>query len=380
MLGQIERMSKAWESKSNYGSNKRARYNNNNKRDPPEGMNAIWESAVEKAKEQLHTKATEEEPKSKDPPQHSPSDSEFSSCSDNEEYHNEFRHLNIHEWNSKIEYSYVGEQLHTLNDIQKPKKKVYKLNNYIPMLIGLLNIHLGKEKNKPIQILCDSGTTAMIILGKHTTKLRNKKDKRTTWITKAGTFTTSEKCRVQVQLPEFDDNKVIEYKVHVDSSPKAITSQYDMIMGCDLMAELGLQLDFKERVMTWDSSTAPMKSHSMITSNPEFTEYLENLELSYQVQELYDRMDKILDADYHKADLNKVTEEAIHLTPEEQKQLNFLLKRYEHLFDGQLGKWKGKPIDIELKPGVQPYHAKNLFQFHSLWKLQLEKSVKDYVK
>ena len=47
--------------------------------------------------------------------------------------------------------------------------------------------------------------------------------------------------------------------------------------------------------------------------------------------------DRILDADYHKADLNKVTAEAVHLVPAEQKRLNFLLKRYEYLFDGNLG-------------------------------------------
>ena len=66
-------------------------------------------------------------------------------------------------------------------------------------------------------------------------------------------------------------------------------------------------------------------------------------------------MDRILDADYHKANINEVTAEAVHLTPEEQKQLNFLLKRHEDLFDGQ---WNGPPIDFELKEGVKPCHAK----------------------
>ena len=71
-----------------------------------------------------------------------------------------------------------------------------------------------------------------------------------------------------------------------------------------------------------------------------------------------DRMDRILDADYHKANINDVTAEAVHSTPEEQKQLNFLLKRHEDLFDGQLGKWNGPPINFELKEGAKPYHAK----------------------
>ena len=188
--------------------------------------------------------------------------------------------------------------------------------------------------------------------------MRNKYEKESTWLTKAGTFTTNKKCKVQVTLPEFDDNKIIEYEVHVDDSPDAASHSYDMIMGCDLMAELGIKMDFGDRVMTWNGITAPMKSRSDVHNEPYMHEQLESVIESYQVQELTERMSRILDADYHKADINKVTSEAVHLTPEEQKQLNFLLKRYEYLFDGQLGKWRGKPVDFELQARAKPYHAK----------------------
>ena len=43
---------------------------------------------------------------------------------------------------------------------------------------------------------------------------------------------------------------------------------------------------------------------------------------------------------------------------EQQKQLNFLLKRFEHLFDGTPGDWQSKPIDFELKDNAKPHHAK----------------------
>ena len=68
--------------------------------------------------------------------------------------------------------------------------------------------------------------------------------------------------------------------------------------------------------------------------------------------------DEMSDADYHKANLNKVTADAVHLAPEEQKRLNFLLKWCEHLFDGNLGQWNGKPVKFELKDNVKPHHAK----------------------
>jgi len=182
--------------------------------------------------------------------------------------------------------------------------------------------------------------------------------KPTVWNAKAGNFTANTKCKIQFRLPEFDDSKVIEHTVHVDTTPLKTQPKYDMILGTDLSEELGITLDFKERVMTWEGATAPMKSRELASDFEGLNDLLEEIEDSFYAKELMDRMDGILDADYHKANINDVTAEARHPTPEEQKQLNFLLKRYEDLFDGQLGKWNGPPINFELKEGAKPCHAK----------------------
>ena len=34
------------------------------------------------------------------------------------------------------------------------------------------------------------------------------------------------------------------------------------------------------------------------------------------------------------------------------------MKKYEYLFDGDLGTWHGKTYDIKLKPDAEPYHGK----------------------
>ena len=68
-------------------------------------------------------------------------------------------------------------------------------------------------------------------------------------------------------------------------------------------------------------------------------------------------MTEILDAKYEKADLDKVVQDCTHLSPLEKQQLLALLKRYEFLFDGTLGKWTTDPVDLELKADVKPYHA-----------------------
>ena len=99
-----------------------------------------------------------------------------------------------------------------------------------------------------------------------------------------------------------------------------------------------MKLDFKEQAMTWEGATETMKSCELSTDFQDLNELPEDVEESFCVIELMDRIERILDADCHKANINEVTAEALHLTAEEQKQLNFLLKRHEDLFDGQLGK------------------------------------------
>ena len=76
------------------------------------------------------------------------------------------------------------------------------------------------------------------------------------------------------------------------------------------------------------------------------------------VEEASDRMKRILDAKYEKANLNLLVKEATYLNKCEQDTLLKLLKKYESLFDGTLGKWIGRPYNVELREGVQPYYAK----------------------
>ena len=44
-----------------------------------------------------------------------------------------------------------------------------------------------------LRVLVDTGASASVILGEHCTKLKMKAAPITTWTTKAGTFTTTEK-------------------------------------------------------------------------------------------------------------------------------------------------------------------------------------------
>jgi hypothetical protein len=91
-----------------------------------------------------------------------------------------------------------------------------------------------------------------------------------------------------------------------------------------------------------------------IRDEDDYFDYLE----SVIVNEATQRMRRILDAKYEKADIDKVTDSCEHLTEDERAKLNRLLRKHEYLFEGKLGEWNTSPIELELKDDVKPYHAR----------------------
>ena len=170
--------------------------------------------------------------------------------------------------------------------------------------------------------------------------------------------TTTRKCKCSFNLPEFHEGRDIPWNMYVDESDNK-NSRYDMIIGRDLLEELGMNFLFSDALMTWDNASVPMRSPSWLDANriDDFEE--EIFSMHDPVTTEADRIQQILDAKYAPADLEKLAEESKHLTPEEQHMLLNLLNKYEHLFDGSLGKWDVGQVDLDLKEeDTKPYHAK----------------------
>ena len=76
-------------------------------------------------------------------------------------------------------------------------------------------------------------------------------------------------------------------------------------------------------------------------------------------EEATNRVVRILDANYKKADLQAVVKDnCTHLSANKQKQLLELLTDFEPLFDGTLGAWNTAPVSFQLKEGAEPYHGR----------------------
>jgi hypothetical protein len=217
-----------------------------------------------------------------------------------------------------------------------------------PIAFVRLNTRRGSPKPITIRALLDSGASSTLVVEKHVKKLKMRKPSATTtWNTPAGTFGTKGTVKTQFILPELQDSRMIEWDVHVAKD----LGTYDMIIGRDILEDLGIDIKFSTKTIDWDDASMPFKDIE------------QSVQESYHIQEPIDleelfEASKILDNDYAKADLKGDAEAQTQLSEEEQLKLYNLFKKCEDLFDGTLGKWTHDDYHLELKEGAKPHHAR----------------------
>ena len=203
-----------------------------------------------------------------------------------------------------------------------------------------------------IKALVDSGASDSILTQEEADKLPVKKTKQEwKWSTASGFLTSNTKTETSFSLPELHANKLINQSLHVVDLN---IDRYDMIIGRDLIRSLGIDIHGADMTIHWDNAAIPWRDIDSTTNNV-FALSQYNAPFNSETK----RMKRILDAKYTKADLKTIAESSTHLDPQERNELYTLLKKYECLFDGNIGTWHGKPYDIKLKPDAGPYHGNN---------------------
>ena len=209
-----------------------------------------------------------------------------------------------------------------------------------------------------MRVLFDSGCGDTIVNLELIKDLEQQRTKKSKWSTKGGSFKTNKVCNITFMLPLFHKNRDITWKAHVDER-NPTGCRYDLIVGRDLMTELGMDLKFSEGTMVWDNAEVPMQPPFWF--DQQNVDQLENELFMVHDPSTTDaeRIQKILDIKHQKADLNKIVEEIKTINSEERQQLKSVLSKFEDLFDGSLGCWDCKPVELELKdPQCKPIHAK----------------------
>ena len=268
--------------------------------------------------------------------------------------------------------------------VSHPKNSVEKntSEDLIPIVFGTIVRKVPKRTNnenlkimalankKILRILLDSGASASIINSSYV--LRNELQKNNDtheWTTMAGTFKTTRLAEIKLKLPELSDTAEINIKCHVTKQK----SKYDLILGREILRELGITLNFNNNTINWSDTSIPMKP---VENNTRIHFAISD---SKRVASETKRIKKILDANYEKADLNKIVDDLKYLDKNKQSKLLKLLKKYEPMFDGALGKYTGSTYKIELKDNIKPYHAKP-FPIPKVHEPTLKKEVERLVK
>ena len=140
---------------------------------------------------------------------------------------------------------------------------------------------------------------------------------------------------ITFKLPEFSTSKDITWQVNV-SSVKLEELGYDMIIRRDLLQALKVIIDFEYQVIRWDDVSIPKI-----------------------VQQATERVSRILDASYEKANLVEVVKKhCCHLFKDRHEEILKLLLQFEDLFDGTLEEFHTNPVHLDLKEGAVPKHHK----------------------
>ena len=181
----------------------------------------------------------------------------------------------------------------------------------------------GKGKPVTIKALLDSGGSGTIVSHKFATKLKRVRATPTRWSTPSGLMTTNEVVKIRMEFDEFIPGRKIHWKAHVAKDLGA----YDMIIGRDLLSDLGIDISFSDQACLWENVSLPFKELDATVD----AYHIHEPEV---VQKATERVKEILDAEYEKANLPQVVEKCDHLTRSEKDQLLTLLLRYEDLFDG----------------------------------------------
>jgi len=255
----------------------------------------------------------------------------------------------------------------------------------------VINISIYNKKtqrNELFRVLLDSGTLGCLATAEAVKRAGIKPQTATkskSFRTAAGRFHTARCVQVrQHRILELNSKRKLQrLKVNVAPGPLGL---YDFILGRRYMTRYGIDLLFRQQKIEWDGMQMPMrcpedllsKEHTIYEKKPavrenmmeddditaatdldmtddEFEGDSGDSELGVAPEEHFAQ--HIADAQYAKADLESIAKSQKQLNSFQQDELLEVLKKFEDLFQGNLGVWPNTEIGATLVGGATPYHC-----------------------
>ena len=111
--------------------------------------------------------------------------------------------------------------------------------------------------------LWDSRAIDRMIKRRHTKCYERKmRSNKVEYSTAIGLSCTTHDFKVPVCMSDLSSSKTIEHRFHVGNNKGESGICYGMIIGRDLMVQLGLMADFKRQVLQWDGVIVPIEEPS----------------------------------------------------------------------------------------------------------------------
>ena len=110
-----------------------------------------------------------------------------------------------------------------------------------------------------MKMLVDIGSSLSIVLTCAVPKdAILKQISKSLWNTLAGTISTYSAFDRFIYIPELQKNMKINTKLHI--VPKNVNCPYDIILGLDILCELGIKIDCLKDTIEWNGATTKFKS------------------------------------------------------------------------------------------------------------------------
>ena len=102
--------------------------------------------------------------------------------------------------------------------------------------------------------------------------------------TSEGPYCTIHEAKVPYFMLDFSSSKIISHQFHVDHNEGESGISFEMIIGRDLMVQLGILAEFKHKILQWDGAKVPMKEPSCMLGKTDITSH-EMCEVVIQTKE-----------------------------------------------------------------------------------------------